>query len=98
MNAEDSDVWKWVAGILATLLTALLLSAIPALLFVLHTPSRNEVDLIRDRQQTVLQRLAADDVLIASLVQMDQTLLIRVDALQDELHQHQANDLRRRNP
>lgn len=54
-----SGFWKWVA----VTLVAVLLSGLPGYVrLYVGTPSRKEVDLIRDRQDSVLQRLSAIDV------------------------------------
>jgi hypothetical protein len=50
----DGDVWKWLAAILASLL----IGGLPGYVhFYLNAPSREEVGIIRDRQDNVLQRL-----------------------------------------
>ena len=54
-SIRDGDVWKWIAAVLASLL----IGGLPGYVhFYTNSPSKEEVGLIRDRQDTVLQRLA----------------------------------------
>lgn len=53
---NGNGVWKWVAALLATIL----LAGLPGYVRLYVTsPTKGEVSLIRDRQDSVLQRLAA---------------------------------------
>jgi uncharacterized protein YpmS len=75
---ERAGVWKWIAAILV----AVMLAGAPAIVQAVRAPSQAEVDLIRERQNTVLQRLAAIDVQIAQ----NQSLLAELLA---ELRTHE---------
>ena len=74
-----NGVWKWVAAVLV----AVMLAGAPSIVQAIKAPSQEEVDIIRERQNVVLQRLAALDVLIAQ----NQTLLIEI---REELQEHES--------
>jgi hypothetical protein len=50
-------LWKWVAAILV----AIMLAGLPGIIQAYRAPTKAEVDYIRQRQDTVLVRLAAID-------------------------------------
>jgi hypothetical protein len=55
-----NGVWKWIAALLA----AVMLAGAPGFVHAIQSPTQAEVDLIRERQQQVLQRLAVIEVQI----------------------------------
>lgn len=60
----QASVWRWVSVVLV----ATMLAGAPGYIeLVRGSPSRSDLDTVRDRQQIVLQRLARIDVLIAEL-------------------------------
>ena len=77
-------VWKWIAAILA----AILLSGMPGLVYAIRTPSSAEVEVIRDRQQIVLQRLAAIEVRLNSLETQLSALYLEQARQSDKLNAH----------
>jgi hypothetical protein len=80
----DGGLWKWVAAILV----AIIMAGSPAVWLAATAPSREEVDLIRERQNTVLQRLAV----IESRVDINQErlreILEQLELLRQELSRH----------
>ena len=76
----NGGVWKWVAAILV----AVMLAGAPSIFQAINAPSQEEVELIRERQNTVLQRLAAMDILIAQ----NRELLLNI---QQELRYHELH-------
>jgi hypothetical protein len=50
----NRDVWKWITAIIFTAMIA----GAPGYIIAIRSPSQAEVQLIRDRQIDVLQRLA----------------------------------------
>jgi hypothetical protein len=65
----------------AALLSAILLAGAPGILFAFRAPTRDEVDLIRERQQIVLQRLAV-------LEAQNEELQADITDLRFQLQQH----------
>lgn len=63
----NGGVWKWIAAILV----AIMLAGAPSIVQAIKSPSQEEVDLIRERQNTVLQRLAV----LESQLQTNQAIL-----------------------
>ena len=61
MPDEGTAVWRWVAAIVV----AAMLAGAPGYINVVRSPSRDDLAEISDRQQIVLQRLAAIDAQIA---------------------------------
>jgi hypothetical protein len=85
-GAMGNGVWKWLAALLA----ATLLAGLPGYInLYLHSPTRSEVDLLRDRQELVLQRLAAIDIRLMDVEETDTQLREWVEELRDLLHQIQ---------
>lgn len=73
-----ASVWKWVAALLATAM----LAGLPGYIgLYLDSPSRAEVGLIRERQESVLQRLAVIDVRLINHESTDAELQEIVDEL-----------------
>ena len=75
----DVGIWKTTAIALATFLTGILLAGGS---YVLRAPTRPEVDLLRERQQLVLQRLERLDERLANHAHNEQELDRRLDALE----------------
>ena len=60
----DGGFWKWVTALLA----AVMLGGLPGYIHLyVDSPKRGEVDFIRERQETVLQRLVVLELQIARL-------------------------------
>lgn len=73
----NGGFWKWVA----VTLMAVLLAGLPGYVRLYVTsPSRHEVEIIRDRQDSVLQRLSAIDVRLNGT---DQDLISIREMLED---------------
>lgn len=73
-----NGVWKWIAALLA----AIMLAGLPGIIQSYRTPTKAEVDFIRERQNQVLVRLA----------QLDERVLnnsLMLSELQRRLEQHQ---------
>ena len=80
-----NGVWKWIAAILI----AIMLAGAPSIVQAIKAPSQAEVDIIRERQNVVLQRLAGIDIYIVQnreLLHENQELLLQI---QQELQEHQ---------
>ena len=80
-----NGVWKWIAAILI----AIMLAGAPSIVQAIKAPSQAEVDIIRERQNVVLQRLAGIDIIDAQnreLLHENQELLLQI---QQELQEHQ---------
>jgi len=74
----SNGIWKWLAALLA----ATMLGGLPGYInLYLNSPTRSEVAVIRDRQDVVLQRLAAIDIRLASLEMTDAQLKDWIDEL-----------------
>lgn len=79
-NDNNGSFWKWISALLATIL----LAGSPGIVYALRSPSPDQVNVIQERQQNVLQRLAvAENEIVAlqnqviDLVQQLRTLLER---------------------
>lgn len=77
-----NGVWKWVAALLA----AIMLAGAPGIIQTYRTPTRAEVEFIRERQNQVLVRLAQIDERITNT----QLLLVEI---QRDLQAHEQRDL-----
>lgn len=62
-NGRTTEVWKWISALLVTVL----LAGSPGIIYALRSPSPEKVEQINDRQQLVLQRLAAIEVRLTVL-------------------------------
>ena len=82
-GVAPNGVWKWIAAILI----AIMLAGAPSIVQAIKAPSQEEVDIIRERQNIVLQRLAGIDIYI----QQNRDLLIEI---RDELRAHEQRTLR----
>jgi len=86
-GAMPNGVWKWVAAVLV----AVILAGAPGMVQAIKAPSQEEVNIIRERQNIVLQRLAAIDIVDAQnreLLEENQALLLQI---QQELREHEDN-------
>jgi di/tricarboxylate transporter len=63
-DGAGDGVWKWVAAICV----AIMLAGVPGIIHAVRSPTTAEVDVIRERQQSVLQRLAVLEVRIMDLL------------------------------
>ena len=77
--APVNGVWKWIAGILI----AIMLAGLPGVIQTFRAPSRAQIELIVERQNMVLQRLAVLEVQMS----INQAL---IKDLQVELRTHEA--------
>ena len=66
---EGSAVWKWIAAILVTILIA----GAPGIIQAVRSPTRDEVEFIRERQVQVLIHLG----------ELDQQILALQDLIRD---------------
>jgi hypothetical protein len=84
----NGNVWKWVAGVEALILTSMLLMAVPIVLWLAQAPTGKQVDQIEERQQLVLQRLAVLEqrLLNVDTAQADQDM--RLDEIRGLLEVH----------
>lgn len=71
-----NGVWKWVAAVLV----AVMLAGAPAIIQAIKAPSRDEVNLIRERQNTVLQRLAVIETEIQQQRELQEQLFAELRA------------------
>jgi len=69
MDERSAGVWKWIAAILVTILIA----GAPAIIQAVRSPTRGEVDYIRERQVQVLIHLG----------ELDQQVLALQDLIRD---------------
>jgi hypothetical protein len=76
-----ADMWKWVA---ASMLLIMLAGA-PSYIELLRGPTTGEVAIIRERQDSVLQRLAALDVRLAAFDVQFTTSNDNYNQLRDEI-------------
>ena len=84
-----ASIWKWVAAILATAM----LAGVPGYIHLyLDSPEREEVTFIRERQESVLQRLAVLDVRLANHEAEDEKMQEIVEELRAIVLQLQAGD------
>ncbi len=90
MPDSSSGVWKWVAALLATAM----LAGLPGYLSLyLNSPTREEVDLVRERQEAVLQRLSAIDIRLLNHEDEDEELRDLYETLRSIILQiQQRND------
>jgi uncharacterized protein YpmS len=63
-NGNGSGVWKWIAAGLLSFMLVIASGTTATAIALLSTPNQSQVDQINERQQAVLQRLSAIDVLI----------------------------------
>ena len=63
MDGANGGVWKWIAAILVTVLIA----GAPAIVQAVRSPTRDDVDVIRDRQVQVLIHLGELDQQVLAL-------------------------------
>jgi uncharacterized protein YpmS len=82
-SVAPNGIWKWIAAILI----AIMLAGAPSIIQAIKAPTQEEVDIIRERQNLVLQRLAAIDIYILQ----NRDLLIEI---QEELRAHEQETLR----
>lgn len=54
---HPNGIWKWIAAILV----AIILAGSPGIVQAIKAPSKEDVNLIRDRQQEILVRLGVID-------------------------------------
>jgi len=83
-----NGVWKWVAAVLV----AVMLAGAPSIVQAIKAPSKEEVNIIRERQQQVLLRLGVMEErerAQLALLQENQYLL---KALRAELARHQSSN------
>jgi uncharacterized protein YpmS len=76
--APVNGYWKWVAAILISIM----LAGSPAIILAIRAPTAEEVNIIRERQNQVLQRLAV----LEERVETNQVLIIE---LQQLLREHE---------
>ncbi len=60
---NGANVWRWIAALLA----AIMLAGSPGIVFALRAPTPEQVEIIRDRQQLILQHLATIDAQLTGL-------------------------------
>jgi hypothetical protein len=84
MAVNGEGVWKWVAAILV----AIMLAGAPSIVQAIKAPSQDEVDLIHERQNLVLQRLAV----LESQFQTNQAVLTQ---LAIDIREHIQTDVPR---
>jgi hypothetical protein len=82
-SVAPNGIWKWIAAILI----AIMLAGAPSIIQAIKAPTQEEVDIIRERQNLVLQRLAVIDIYILQ----NRDLLIEI---QEELRAHEQETLR----
>ena len=89
--ARDANggVWKWLAAILA----AVILAGLPGLIYATRAPTAAEVDLIRERQQLVLQRLAVIEQRLDNIDKSLQSLYEEHARLSAKLDDHVLGDV-----
>jgi uncharacterized protein YpmS len=76
--SQVNGYWKWVAAILISIM----LAGSPAIILAIQAPTSEEVNIIRERQNQVLQRLAV----LEERVETNQVLIIE---LQQLLREHE---------
>ena len=84
MDGTGSKTGWWIAGVLA----ALMIGGAGTFYANLKSPSQAQVDRIEERQQIVLQRLAALDVRLANIEGQTADVQAELDALEAVLAQH----------
>lgn len=77
--APVNGLWKWLCAILV----AIMLAGAPGIVQAVRAPTAEEVNIIRERQYQVLQRLAV----VEEKLQANQLLLAE---LQKELREHET--------
>jgi hypothetical protein len=77
-SVAPNGIWKWIAAILI----AIMLAGAPSIVQAIKAPSQAEVDIIRERQNLILQRLTAIDIYIVQ----NRDLLMEI---QEELRAHE---------
>lgn len=98
-EGEITDVWRWVAAIIA----AAMIAGAPGYIGLLNAPSKEDLDshidnlsvqieIIRDRQQTVLQRLAVVESELANGKVDRDDLLARINEIHAALESHAQRD------
>lgn len=94
-----TDVWRWVAAIVV----AAMIAGAPGYIGLLNAPSKEDLDshidnlsvqieVIRDRQQTVLQRLAVVETELANGEADREDLLARISEIRAALESHAQRD------
>ena len=88
INTNSDGVWKWVAA----LLLAVMLAGAPGIVQAIRAPSKDQVELIQERQQVVLQRLAAQETqiefLILSLARFEELAKQQEQRLETHIENH----------
>ncbi len=78
---NSNGVWKWIAALLLTVM----LAGSPAIWLAITAPTATEVDLIRERQQLVLQQIPVLNSEISALRERIVNLEFDVSTLRDRL-------------
>lgn len=80
----DAERWKWVAGSLVAMMLALLLPSIGWFVDSRNRVTHDEFNVIADRQQQVLQRLAVVEIQLLSNAAL-------IEELQEQLREHETS-------
>ena len=83
-----NGIWKWVAAILV----AIILAGAPGMVQAIKAPSKEEVNIIRERQQQVLLRLGVMEERERSQLALLQENQYLLKALRAELARHQSSN------
>lgn len=75
-------VWKWIAAILV----AIMLAGLPGIVHAYRSPTKEELEFVRERQDAVLIRLAQIDEKLTN----NRELILELKR-QFELHQDRSN-------